>query len=65
MEGLGLGTPLGVKLVLKDVLVARAVVMLEAESVSLLGGKVEALQRVWKEGRKERLIAGIEAANAG
>jgi RecQ-mediated genome instability protein 1 len=36
--------------------------MLEPGNVQILGGKLEALDKAWKEGRKDRLI---KAANAG
>ena len=53
---------MGIKLVLRNVDVRRGVVMLEPGSVQVVGGKLEALDKAWKEGRKERLM---NAAKAG
>lgn len=65
VTGVGLGMGIGAKLLLKDVGVARGVVMIEGDKVEVLGGKVESLQRVWNEGRKERLRGAIQAPGAG
>jgi RecQ-mediated genome instability protein 1 len=46
---------IGSKLVLRDVTVARAVVMLELRSVTCSGGKIDELHQKWLAGRKERL----------
>jgi RecQ-mediated genome instability protein 1 len=56
IEGLNTNMTIGVKLVLKNVDVRRAVVMLEPGGVQILGGKLEALDKAWKEGRKGRLM---------
>ena len=61
LEGVGLGMSIGCKVVLKNVLVARGVVLLEPATVTVLGGKIEELHKVWKEGRKAELKAAIEA----
>lgn len=63
VEGVGVGKMgIGAKLVLRDVVVARGVVLLEPRSVTCLGGKVEGLDKAWREGRVERLkvAAGME-----
>lgn len=52
-----LSMPIGAKLVLTDVLVARGVIMMEPRSADVLGGKIEELYKIWKDGRKERLKA--------
>jgi RecQ-mediated genome instability protein 1 len=44
-------------MILRDVDVRRGVVMLEPGNVQVVGGKLEALDKAWKEGRKERLVA--------
>lgn len=62
IEGLGMGMTMGVKLVLRNCDVRRGVVMLEPGCVQILGGKIEALDKAWKEGKKTRLI---NAANSG
>ncbi|ORY12051.1 hypothetical protein BCR34DRAFT_311547 [Clohesyomyces aquaticus] len=61
IEGLNTGMSIGAKIVLRAVEVRRAVVMLEPGVVQVLGGRIEALDRVWKEGRKERLMAAAKA----
>lgn len=55
MPGLELGMGIGAKLVLKGLLVARGVVMLELGSVEVLGGKVEAWEKKWQGERKAKL----------
>lgn len=62
IDGLNTNMSMGVKLVLRNIEVRRAVVMLEPGNIQVLGGKLEALDKAWKEGRKDRLI---KAANAG
>lgn len=51
---------IGAKMLLKNATVARGMVLLTPESVTLLGGKIEYLDRAWKESRKLRLKARIE-----
>ena len=54
----GIGVPqmlIGAKLVLRNVTVARGVVLLEPKGVEVLGGKVEVWDRKWKSERKETL----------
>lgn len=62
IEGLNTSMTIGVKLILRNVGVRRGVVMLEPGSVQVLGGKLEALDKAWRLGRKERLM---NAAKAG
>jgi RecQ-mediated genome instability protein 1 len=54
-------------MLVRSVIVARAVLLLEPESTQLLGGKVEPLHRAWLENRKAQLRAGMNggAANGG
>ena len=61
LEGVGLGMSIGCKMVLKNALVARGVVLLEPVTTTVLGGKIEGLHKAWKEGRKAELKAAIEA----
>lgn len=61
LEGVGLGMSMGCKMVLKNALVARGVVLLEPATTTVLGGKIEELHKAWKEGRKAELKAAIEA----
>lgn len=56
IEGLNTSMSMGVKLILRNVDVRRAVVMLEPGNVQIMGGRLEALDKAWKEGRKERLM---------
>ncbi|KAJ5520191.1 hypothetical protein N7463_000644 [Penicillium fimorum] len=54
---------IGAKLLLRNPSVARGMVLLSPESVTLLGGKIETMDKPWREGRKVRLLektAGIE-----
>jgi RecQ-mediated genome instability protein 1 len=62
IQGVNMGMTMGVKVLLRNVEVRRGVVMLEPGGMQILGGKIEGLDKSWKEGRKERLIA---AANGG
>ena len=62
VEGVGLAMGIGSKLLLRNVTVARAVVLLAPESVTVLGGKIDAWQKAWKDGRKEALSAIVHAA---
>lgn len=62
IEGLHTNMSMGAKLLLRNIEVRRAVIMLEPANAQVLGGKLEALDKAWKDGRKDRLI---EAAKAG
>jgi RecQ-mediated genome instability protein 1 len=53
----------GVKLLLRNTDVRRAVAMLEPANVQILGGKIDTLDKAWKDGRKERLMEA--AKNVG
>ena len=61
VEGVGLGMNMGCKMVLRNVVVARGVVLLEPGTTTVLGGKIEGLHKAWKDGRKAELKAAIEA----
>ena len=61
VQGLSLSMDIGAKVVLRNALVARGVIMLDPASTTLLGGKIEALHKAWKDGRKAELKAAIEA----
>lgn len=47
-------------MLLRNVLVARVVLLLDPDTTSLLGGKVDGLHNAWSEGRKAELKAAIE-----
>lgn len=55
VNGIGLQLPIGAKLVLRDITLARGVLLLEPHCVDVLGGKVEVWEKKWKEERKARL----------
>jgi RecQ-mediated genome instability protein 1 len=55
VEGIGMNMNIGTKLVLKDVAVARGVLLLEPGSVVVLGGRIDELHKAWKRKRKETL----------
>lgn len=61
LEGVGLGMSIGCKMVLKNALVARGIVLMEPATVTMLGGKIEDLHKAWKDGRKVELKEAIEA----
>ncbi|KAJ5692507.1 hypothetical protein N7462_001930 [Penicillium macrosclerotiorum] len=53
---------IGAKFVLQNVTVARGMVLLNPDTATLLGGKIEVLDRPWREGRKAKLLRQIAAA---
>jgi RecQ-mediated genome instability protein 1 len=60
IEGISLEKlSIGAKLVLQNTTVARGMVLLNPGCVTLLGGKIDALDRPWKEDRKKRLLERI------
>ncbi|KAK4690241.1 RecQ-mediated genome instability protein 1, partial [Lecanoromycetidae sp. Uapishka_2] len=65
LEGVGLGMSMGCKMVLKSAVVARGMVLLEPSTTTVLGGKIDALHKAWKDGRKAELKAAIEASEQG
>ena len=60
LDGIGLGMGIGCKLILKQITVARGVVLLEPATTTVLGGKIDVLHKAWKEGRKAELRRAIE-----
>ncbi|KAK6502861.1 hypothetical protein TWF481_007901 [Arthrobotrys musiformis] len=61
LNGVGIGMNIGTKLVIRDAKVVRGVLMLQPGNTTLVGGKVEELHKTWREERKDRLKAEIEA----
>ncbi|PLB52741.1 DUF1767-domain-containing protein [Aspergillus steynii IBT 23096] len=62
VHGVGLGKlPIGAKLLLRNATVARGMVLLTPECVTILGGKIDAMDQIWRDGRKERLLERITA----
>ncbi|KAL2838760.1 hypothetical protein BJX68DRAFT_210152 [Aspergillus pseudodeflectus] len=63
ITGLAIGKmAIGAKLLLRGVVVARGMILLTPDSVTLLGGKVEAMDQAWRAGRKERLLQKVTEA---
>ncbi|KAL6707330.1 hypothetical protein ACN47E_004109 [Coniothyrium glycines] len=61
IEGLHMDMIMGVKLVLRNVNLRRGVAILEPGNTQVLGGRLEALNRAWKDGRKQRMIDAVKA----
>jgi RecQ-mediated genome instability protein 1 len=65
VSSISLTMSIGCKLLLRDIVVARGLVLLEPRSVTVVGGKIEELQNSWRARRKESLKAAANAnANA-
>ena len=64
VKGVDLSMPIGCKFVLRNVLVARGLLLLNGSSTLSLGGKIEESHRIWRDGRKDELRAQIEAARS-
>ncbi|KAJ5885268.1 hypothetical protein N7495_009778 [Penicillium taxi] len=65
VEGLSLDKlSIGSKIMLKNVTVARGIILLNPSCVTVLGGKIDALDRPWKEERKRKLLENIAALEA-
>ena len=65
VSGVSMQMSIGAKLVLRNVVAARGLVLLEPKCVEVLGGKVEAWDKKWRSERKEVLkwkagIGGVE-----
>lgn len=61
VEGVDVGMSIGSKMMLKNVTIARGVILLEPGTTTMLGGKIEVLHKAWRENRKAALKAAIEA----
>lgn len=55
VKGVNVSMAIGSKLVLKDFIVARGVTMMTARGTTVLGGKVDAWDKKWREDRKKVL----------
>lgn len=51
---------IGAKLVLKNTIVGRGMILLTPDTVTFLGGKIEAMDTLWRKTRKERLLEKIQ-----
>ncbi|PYI19680.1 DUF1767-domain-containing protein [Aspergillus japonicus CBS 114.51] len=56
---------IGAKLVIRNATVARGMILLAPDCMTLLGGKIESMDHAWKEGRKARLLARITEMPGG
>ena len=65
VEGLGPGMGIGCKVLVRGFCVARGVVLLEPGVCMVLGGRVEGLERAWREGRKGELRRLLEGPGLG
>lgn len=65
VDGVGVGMCIGCKILLKGTRIARGWILLEPETASVVGGKIEDLQRKWREGRKAELKAQLDVAADG
>ncbi|KAJ5289073.1 hypothetical protein N7478_002103 [Penicillium angulare] len=52
---------IGAKLMLRGATVARGMILLDPGCTTLLGGRIDSLDRPWKDGRKARLLRTIDA----
>jgi len=55
VDEIGVQMSIGTKMVLTDCVVARGVLLLEPKHMRILGGKVDAWDRKWREDRKQVL----------
>lgn len=53
-------TPIGMKMVLRNAMVARGLVLLEPACVTILGGRIDSLDKKWRATRKASLLARLE-----
>lgn len=54
---------IGAKLILRNATVARGMLLLNPDCATVLGGKIESLDREWKESRKTKLLAKVTESN--
>ncbi|TGZ85057.1 hypothetical protein EX30DRAFT_326003 [Ascodesmis nigricans] len=65
IEGVYVGMGIGGKVWVGKAEIARGVMLLKRDGVKVLGGKVEALDKSWKDGRREVLMRRIEEHRGG
>lgn len=63
IDGLHTNMAIGLKLIVRNVNVCRGIAMLEHDSTQVLGGKIESLDKAWKQARKERLMAAARGTH--
>lgn len=59
VDGVDLNLGIGAKLILKNMTIARGVVLLDPNSTQLLGGKVDVWDKAWRAARKDSLKAKV------
>ncbi|KAI4745236.1 hypothetical protein E4T50_04392 [Aureobasidium sp. EXF-12298] len=59
VDGIDLNLGIGAKLILKNMTIARGVILLDPTSTQLLGGKVDVWDKAWRAGRKESLKSKV------
>ncbi|KAG9568563.1 hypothetical protein KCU71_g2888, partial [Aureobasidium melanogenum] len=59
VDGIDLNLGIGAKLILKNMTIARGVILIDPTSTQLLGGKVDVWDKAWRTGRKESLKAKV------
>ncbi|KAI5306270.1 hypothetical protein KEM56_001620 [Ascosphaera pollenicola] len=59
----GSNMKIGMKLILKNVTVARGLALLEPGNTTVLGGKLEEQDKTWRSRRKERLLQKLQVGN--
>jgi RecQ-mediated genome instability protein 1 len=59
VKGIDINMGIGSKLVLRDVLATRGVLLMESKSVTVLGGKIDDLNAKWKATRKSQLTGAV------
>lgn len=64
VEGVMVGMGIGGKVWIGWGEIARGVLLLKRDAVKVLGGKVEALDTKWREGRREALVRRIQESAA-
>ena len=61
IDKVDLDMPIGTKMLLREVEVLRGTLLLEPKNTTVIGGKVEEMQRVHREARKEKLKSELQA----
>ena len=61
VEGIGIGkTSIGAKMILNNATVARGIILLEPACTTLMGGKIDVLDKQWMERRKDKLLDQLD-----
>ena len=61
VDGIRIGKlPIGAKMILRNMTVARGMLLLTPDCVTVLGGKIESLDQEWRRMRKTRLLERVQ-----